>query len=433
VAPLDLVALHRRFVTLGVTGTNGKTSTTSWVAAAVAATLGPCPRITTLGAAVVTCASTASDASDERACSETELAVARSYEGFVATMQLAAERGAVHAAVECTSEALAAGFARRWPAQIAAFTNLTHDHLDAHGSPEHYLASKAQLFLSVPPGGTAVINGCDPAGSLLAEVVPAHARILRYGLATRGVPEVPLDLEALDVSVERAGTRFALRGRGLFQEVPATLAIRAHGAIFVENALCAIAAVVALGVPVARAARAVAAAAPPPGRFELVHDAPLVAVDYAHTPDALGRTLDTARALARGRVHVVFGAGGLRDRDKRPEMGRAAAVADRIVLTSDNPRDEDPAAIAAAIRVGLVGHGAVVVELDRAAAIQRALREAGPDDVVVIAGKGHERTQLRAGVERPFDDAEVVRRYYSQGSRSAVPSPCASSTPKSEA
>jgi UDP-N-acetylmuramoyl-L-alanyl-D-glutamate--2,6-diaminopimelate ligase len=412
VAQLDLAALHRRLITIGVTGTNGKTSTTSWVAAAVAATLGPCPRITTLGAALVVGAN------------ESELPVARSYDGFLAAMQLAVERGASHAAVECTSEALAAGFARRWPAQVAAFTNLTHDHLDAHGSPEHYLASKAQLFLSLPPGGTAVINGCDPAGALLVEVVPAHARVVRYGLSSRGAPDEPLDLEAADVVVERDGTRCSLRGRGpWFHDVPASLAIRAHGAIFVENALCAIAAVVALGVSAPRAAAAVAAAPPPPGRFEIVHDAPLVAVDYAHTPDALGRTLATARSLARGRVHVVFGAGGLRDRDKRPEMGRAAAVADRIVLTSDNPRDEDPAAIAAAIRLGLVGHGAVVVELDRATAIRRALRDAGPDDVVVIAGKGHERTQLRAGVERPFDDAQVVRECYSQGSRSPVPSP----------
>ncbi len=421
---LDLAALHRRFVTLGVTGTNGKTSTTSWIAAAVAATLGPCPRVTTLGAALV---ATGLPGGEE------ELPVARSLDGFLAAMQLAAARGAAHAAGECTSEALAAGFARRWPARIAAFTNLTHDHLDAHGSPEHYLASKAQLFLSLPPGGTAILNGCDPAGALLAEVVPGHARVLRYGVPTRGEALAELDLEATDVRVTRDGTRCALRGRGPFADVPPTLVLRAHGAIFVENALAALAAVVALDVDPTRVVAALATAPPPAGRFEIVHDAPLVVVDYAHTPDALARTLETARALARGRVHVVFGAGGLRDREKRPEMGRAAAAADRIVLTSDNPRDEDPAVIAAAIRVGLVGHGGVEVELDRAAAIERALGDAHAEDVVVIAGKGHERTQLRAGVERPFDDAAIVRQRYSQASRSPVPSPCASSTPKIDA
>jgi UDP-N-acetylmuramoyl-L-alanyl-D-glutamate--2,6-diaminopimelate ligase len=180
--------------------------------------------------------------------------------------------------------------------------------------------------------------------------------------------------------------------------------------IFVENALAALASAVALGVPAEVARAAIAHAPAPPGRFEIVRDDPLVVVDYAHTPDALARTLATARSLAgSGRVIVVFGAGGRRDRDKRPAMGRAAGAANRVVLTSDNPRDEDPAQIAAAIASGLVGHPHVVLELDRAVAIANAIDGAGRDDVVVVAGKGHERTQLHGGVERPFDDAADAR------------------------
>ncbi len=415
-APLDPAALRARFSSVGVTGTNGKTSTTSWVARAIAAALGPCLRVTTLGAAIV----------DEVGAQELE--VPRTIGGFFEALERAAARGSAHAAIECTSESLAAGFARGWPVDVAAFTNLTHDHLDAHGSPEHYLASKAQLFLHLPEGGVAVLDGCDPAGALLAEVVPRHARIVRYGSSTRGAAVGALELEAGDVRVGREGTRCSLLGRGPFAEVPSSLAIRAHGAIFVENALAALAAAVSVGVPVRRAIEAIEGAPPPRGRFEIVNDRPCVVVDYAHTPDALERTLATARALAGERVLVVFGAGGARDRHKRPALGRAASVADLVVVTSDNPRDEEPAAIAAEVRAGLSERVRAVTELDRAAAIALALSEARPADVVVIAGKGHERTQIAAGVERPFDDVEVVRRFYGTSSRSAVPSPCLSRT-----
>jgi UDP-N-acetylmuramoyl-L-alanyl-D-glutamate--2,6-diaminopimelate ligase len=148
---------------------------------------------------------------------------------------------------------------------------------------------------------------------------------------------------------------------------------------------------------------------PPPGRFQIVREHPHVIVDYAHTPDALSRTLTTARALCRGRLCVVFGAGGQRDRSKRPLLGAAARAADRVILSSDNPRHEDPQAIIEQIAEGLGDHPDVLHEVDRARAIERAIRAAAPDDLVLIAGKGHELEQETAGVRSAFSDEAIVR------------------------
>jgi UDP-N-acetylmuramoyl-L-alanyl-D-glutamate--2,6-diaminopimelate ligase len=290
------------------------------------------------------------------------------------------------------------------------FTNLTRDHLDRHQTPEHYLASKAQLFLNLPRGGTAVLNGCDPASALLAEVIPEGVRIVYYGVSSRGDAIAPLELEARRIDVDWNGTVAELAPSIALGPEGARLALRAVGEIYVENALGALGAALALGVPRDTALWAIAGAAPPPGRFEVVLTAPHVVVDYAHTPDALRRTLEQARRLTRGGLSVVFGAGGERDREKRPEMGRAAALADRVVLTSDNPRSEDPAAIAREIQAGLAGHPAVEIVLDRELAITRAVREAAPEDLVLIAGKGHEAEQQAGGTKLPFSDGEVARR-----------------------
>jgi UDP-N-acetylmuramoyl-L-alanyl-D-glutamate--2,6-diaminopimelate ligase len=162
----------------------------------------------------------------------------------------------------------------------------------------------------------------------------------------------------------------------------------------------------------ATATAALALVAPPIGRFQLVHEHPYVVVDYAHTPDALQRTLQTARKLCTGRLSVVFGAGGQRDRVKRPLLGAAARGADRVVLTSDNPRNEDPLAIMVEIAEGLGGHVDVVHEVQRERAIRLALRDAAPQDLVLIAGKGHERTQETAGVQLPFADESIVRALF---------------------
>jgi UDP-N-acetylmuramoyl-L-alanyl-D-glutamate--2,6-diaminopimelate ligase len=400
----------RELTTVGVTGTNGKTSTTRWTAACLARLARPVAQTTTLGSLL-------DDAPFE---------APRDFQGFLATMRAALDRGGRFAAIEVTSEALARGFARAWPCQAGVFTNLTHDHLDAHGSPEHYLASKAQLFVSLPEGGVAVLNGADPASDLLAEVIPAGVRVLRYASPSRGDAIGSIDLRAVQVEPTWEGTRAVLQGSGALAAAPRELHIRAIGEVYLENALGALAVSLALGVPPAEAADALARAPVPKGRFEPVvaeaavtvagaagaregRAAPRVVVDYAHTPDALARTLATARLLCPGTLSVVFGAGGDRDRDKRAPMGVAASAADRVVLTSDNPRSEDPARIAAQIREGIHARVGVTLELDRRAAIRAAIVQAGPHDVVVLAGKGHETDQTAGGRTVPFDDAAEAR------------------------
>jgi len=379
--------------TLGVTGTNGKTSTTAMLAAALATLGRPVLRNTTVGAFL----------DDE------PLQLAADYDGFLEGMRRCLARGGRYAAIELTSEALAFGFAQAWPCSTGVFTNLTRDHLDAHGSFEHYLASKAQLFVHLPAGGAAVLNACDPSCSLLEEIIQAGVRVVRYGNSARSHPLRPLDLAITAVQVSWEGTQVQLEGRGLLQGAPEQLSIRMVGDIYAENAAAALAAAMLAGAQPADAARALGEMAPPPGRFEVIGRGPRAVIDYAHTPDALARTLAVARALCSGEVTVVFGAGGNRDKGKRAAMGEAAHAADRIVLTADNPRDEDPRAIAEEIRLGLCGAERVEIELDRASAIERALAAAGSSDVVVIAGKGHERDQVVGGQCRPLCDQDIAR------------------------
>jgi UDP-N-acetylmuramyl-tripeptide synthetase len=187
------------------------------------------------------------------------------------------------------------------------------------------------------------------------------------------------------------------------------LTTRAIGEVFAENAVAAFALAVNWGVPAAAAASAIGDVAPPPGRFEVIAKRPHVVIDYAHTPDALERTVRTAKSLCTGKLTVVFGAGGNRDQKKRAPMGAAAKSADRILLTSDNPRSEDPRAIAKQIAAGIGSHDQVETVIDRRTAIQRAIAEAAPSDVVLIAGRGHE-TQQTIGTEViAFSDVAVAR------------------------
>jgi UDP-N-acetylmuramoyl-L-alanyl-D-glutamate--2,6-diaminopimelate ligase len=402
----------RRLLSVGVTGTNGKTSTTALIASALRQLAAPVPRVTTVGAYL----------------DEELLDLPQDYAGFLAAMRAGLERGARFAALELTSEALALGFARAWPCQIGVFTNLTHDHLDAHGSPEHYLASKAQLFVQLPPGGSAVLNAFDPASELLREVVPQGVRLVRYGASSRAPtaaaaarePMPPeqlpsgIELRAKRIELGWQGTRIELDptgelGASLAREGVHTLTLQAIGHVYAENALAALGAALCAGVPARLAATGLGVAPRLAGRFEPVAERPYVVVDYAHSPDALERTLGAARELCRGRLWVVFGAGGNRDQAKRPLMGQAASLADRVVLTSDNPRDEDPGEIAAAVRAGIAAGIDVALELDRARAIRVAVLGAAADDVVVVAGKGHETTQESHGERRAFSDRRVVR------------------------
>jgi UDP-N-acetylmuramoyl-L-alanyl-D-glutamate--2,6-diaminopimelate ligase len=283
------------------------------------------------------------------------------------------------------------------PFRVAVFTNLSRDHLDFHGTMHAYLAAKARLFSELlEPGGQAILNADDPASATL-------------GPGTTVGFAAGADLRIRSAELHAGGTRVTLAGPDGDVRIDSPLVGRHNAA----NLAAAYAVLRALDVPSADAARAAGAATGAPGRLERVPDPAgrLVLVDYAHSDDALANVLPTVRELVPGTVWVVFGCGGDRDRGKRPAMGAVARqLADRVVVTSDNPRSEDPAAIVADILAGIADPTGVVVELDREAAIRHAIRNSGPGDAVLLAGKGHETTQETAGVKRPFDDRVVARK-----------------------
>jgi UDP-N-acetylmuramoyl-L-alanyl-D-glutamate--2,6-diaminopimelate ligase len=391
--------------TVGVTGTNGKTSTTLLVAELLRAAGQRVVAQTTLGASLASGSFEPREAAD-----------------FMERIRRAADAGARYAAVEVTSEALAAGWAKRWRFDLGVFTNLSHDHLDAHRSFEHYLASKAQLFVHLGPGRSAVLNASDPTAPLLDRVTPADVRRWWYACPSRGPACCEPDLAARELVVSARGTRVELEPSAAAEQLGGALEIQLVGHVFAENALAAACVGLALELDGQAVRQGLSALAGLPGRFEVVEQSPVVAVDYAHTPDALARTCETARAIAsgqeRGRVIVVFGAGGNRDPAKRRPMGEAVGSrADLAIVTSDNPRDEDPRTIARAVASGCRrgGRAHVLVELDRRKAIRLGLESARPDDVLVIAGKGHETGQTIRGRTLPFSDAEEVRRACSTG------------------
>jgi UDP-N-acetylmuramoyl-L-alanyl-D-glutamate--2,6-diaminopimelate ligase len=408
--------LHATFTTVAVTGTNGKTTTTGMIEAIVAASGAAHARITTLGAWV----------NDE------QVAEGPTLEAFSIGIQRAHEAGVRTLALEVTSRALANGFAQLWPAHVAVFTNLSRDHIEYHGDPEHYLAAKAQLFMTLPASGTAIWNACDPASALLDEVTPATVR--RLGFATRTVP-----VECAALSRDLVATRWSIAGHSMHVElepsvVGESLELGVQGFVNVENALAAALAARAIGIAPGHVAHGLRAFRGVTGRFERVWSSPRVFVDYAHTAEALQATLGLARELTPERVFVVFGCGGEADSGKRPDMGRVAAeCADAVVLTNDNPRNEAPASILKGILAGIAevancseispGEGGphtlrttkgkhldLWIQLDRERAIQLAIAECNLGDIVVVAGKGHERTQRIADLVLPFDDGEVVRQ-----------------------
>lgn len=386
----------------GVTGTNGKTSTTFYLSAMLGTPAAPCGYTTTLGTYL----------------GAQRLDLPHSYGGMLDGMRACLARGGRHVVLEITSETLARGFAQLWPCDVGVFTNLSHDHLDAHGSFEHYFASKAQLFHTLPSGGHAVINGNDEVAPVLAEVLPPEAKLVSYGMRSRAL-ELPLDVVGHEPTIDWDGTSFDVAlpaGERLRLTVPTI------GDVFAENALAALTAALASGVEPAIAAERLKKCPPIPGRFECVVETPRVVVDYAHSPDALQRTLETARKLCSGSLVVVFGAGGGRDRLKRPLMGRAAELADRIFVTTDNPRREDPARIAGEIVDGIEARDKVRLILDRQEAIDQAIAEAAEGDVVVIAGKGHETGQIIGDTVTPFSDRDEARRAASNHTRPLDPS-----------
>lgn len=312
--------------------------------------------------------------------------------------------------MEVSSHALALGRADAIHFDVAAFTNLTQDHLDFHRDMEEYFAAKRLLFAPGGRGfapGAAIVNVDDRYGRrLAADLQAGTSRLTTFSAAGHLA-----DLSAQGVEFDAAGARFTLRGEGRSRRVEIPL----PGPFNVENALAALAAGRAAGVGIDDAVAALATAEPVPGRMEPVDAGqPFgVLVDYAHTPDSLENVLRAARRLTRGRLICAYGCGGDRDAAKRPLMGRAGAeLSDLAIVTSDNPRSEDPDAIIEQILAGIPSEdrGAVEVEPDRRAAIALAIARAAPGDLVVIAGKGHEQGQELAGGRRvPFDDREVAR------------------------
>jgi len=365
---------------IGLTGTNGKTTTAFLVEAGLRAAghrtglLGTV--LTRIGDTVVPSVRTTPEAPDLQAL----LAVMR-------------ERGTTAVAMEVSSHALALGRVDGVRYDVAGFTNLSQDHLDFHASMQEYEAAKASLF-TAERARTGVVNVDDAAGR----------RIVRAA----GIPVVTFgedaDWSVREVDLRPDGSRFRVRGPG----VDVRASVRLPGAFNTANALAALACLVTAGVPLEAAVHGVAECPGVPGRMERVDAGQpfLALVDYAHTPDAVSRLVAAARGLTSGRVVVVLGCGGDRDRAKRPLMGAAAAEADVAVLTSDNPRSEDPLAILAEMAAGAPG---ALCEPDRRTAIALAVETARPGDVVVVAGKGHETGQEAAGVVTPFDDRTVLR------------------------
>jgi UDP-N-acetylmuramoyl-L-alanyl-D-glutamate--2,6-diaminopimelate ligase len=375
---------------VGVTGTNGKTTTCFLIEAALQAADRPAGLLGTVeyrfGDRVVEASRTTPESSD-----------------LQALMRDMSDAGYRHVVMEVSSHSLVLERVRGCFFEVAVFMNLTRDHLDFHGGMDAYFAAKRRLFVEhLKARGTAIVNTDDDRGSEIA--LAARGRVWTFGL------ERPADLRADGVSLSLDGTRFKARTPVGDYEVESPLV----GRFNVENLLAALGAALALDVEPAKALAGLRSVRGVPGRLERIDSGQsfTVIVDYAHTDDALRKLLETIRQLEPRRVLTVFGCGGDRDATKRPLMGAVAArLSDVVIVTSDNPRSEPPEAIIEAIERGMNGsRGAERLSIvDRREAIARALEMAETGDVVVVAGKGHERMQQLRDRLVPFDDREVVR------------------------
>jgi UDP-N-acetylmuramoyl-L-alanyl-D-glutamate--2,6-diaminopimelate ligase len=370
----------------GVTGTNGKTSCSHWISSALSSIKIKTAVIGTLGSGYPPGLDSIDNTTPD------PLEVHHLLKKFKV-------EGASAVAMEVSSHGLVQGRVNGVAFDCALFTNLTHDHLDYHGTLEAYAAAKARLF-DAPGLAAAVLNLDDPFGAQLAKRLEARGvRTIGYSLS--GAPAA----EFISVS-SLEGQRAAINSSWGSAEVT----IPQLGRFNVANALGVLGCLLAKGIGFDEGVRLLEALPQVAGRMQQVGDSPLVVVDYAHTPDALDKVLSALKPVARsrgGRLVAVFGAGGGRDRAKRPVMGSvAAARADRVVLTSDNPRGEDPRAIVDEIRAGI--GGSCEIELDRAKAIDAAIEAADDADVVLIAGKGHESFQEVDGRRLPFSDASTA-------------------------
>jgi UDP-N-acetylmuramoyl-L-alanyl-D-glutamate--2,6-diaminopimelate ligase len=390
---LSAEAVHghptRQLGVVGITGTNGKTTTAWLVERAIEAAGGAAARLGTLGY------SFRGDVVDESLTTPEADDVSR-------FAHRALSRGASHLVMEVSSIALVQARVEAVSFAVAAFTNLTQDHLDFHGTMGAYSAAKARLFTDLRPR-TSVLFADDPFGAELAR--RARGQVVTVGRSSEAT------VRAVEARVDASG----IRARVVFPGGEVVLQSRLVGAHNLENLLVALGIVHGLGLDVSLAAAGLAFTPSAPGRLERCDepgDDITVVVDYAHTPDALRRVLEAVRGQCVGKIHCVFGCGGDRDPDKRPKMGAVvAALADRATITNDNPRSEDPAAIAKAVDLGFVGSSTPYdVVLDRGLAIEHAILSAEPGDLVFLAGKGHEAYQIIGADKRNFDDRVFARR-----------------------
>jgi len=385
--------------TVGITGTNGKTTCSHWLAAGLSRNGRRCGRVGTLGYGVDTLATLPNTTPDGAALQD-----------ILAELR---HDGAEAVAMEVSSHGLAQGRVHGIEFDVAVFTNLTRDHLDFHGSLEAYGAAKARLFHWDGLQYAVVVTNQTFGVQLADSIDRSRTEVVTVG--HRG------DVRPEGVRASADGLAFRLASPWGSAEVHAPVV----GLFNVDNLSCVLASMLVSGVPLEAAAAAAAEFLPVDGRMQVLRIAngPTVVVDYAHTPDALEQALASLRPSLgeRARLHCVFGCGGDRDAGKRPLMGEVAArLADRVVLTSDNPRSEDPAAILADIGRGITSACELLVEPDRARAIPLAVAAAAPGDIVLLAGKGHETTQEIAGQRYPFSDIAHARMALDSWQRSAA-------------
>ena len=374
---------------IGVTGTNGKTTIAYLLAQAYTRLTQPAVYMGTLGVGPVGAIEAMGQTTPD----------AISLQSFLAQ---AYNEGAKAMCMEVSSHALIQGRVNGVKFKGAIFTNLTHDHLDYHQTMTAYAEAKSRLF-SRPELSYAVVNQDDAYAELMKKNVPSTCALYTYGLSHQS------DVYATEIELHRHGSLFKLHspwGVHLIQ-------MKLIGAFNVYNALAVLTALAAAGFDIKDIVAKMCELDASPGRMEIVHEHPCVVVDYAHTPDALEKTLKTLQQLKTKKLYVVFGCGGDRDKTKRPVMGEVASrYADHMVITSDNPRTEDPSEIIKEIQAGIFQQASVTRVLDRKEAILSVLNRASQEDIVLIAGKGHEDYQQIGQHRYPFSDQAIVTAYY---------------------
>ena len=395
IADLFYASPSKKLNVIGVTGTNGKTTVTHLIQKIYEANGEECALIGTLGHKFF------SDDSYHDAKHTTPQAPE-----LQRVLYDVNEKCIKNVVMEVSSHALVQHRVDYCDFNGAVFTNLTQDHLDFHITMNNYFKAKSLLFENLVAGDFAVINADDDYAARFMEVVSPTVNLITYGV------KMPADVKAKDVLFNHNGASFTCIVKGSEYKVN----LRMNGMFSVYNVLAAIATAVALNLDIEKSIKTLESLGGVAGRFEIVVNKPTVIVDYAHTPDGLENVLKAARDIkpANGKLICIFGCGGDRDATKRPKMGQIAEeLADKVIVTSDNPRSEDPQQIITDILAGFKSVNDVIVEPDRELAIKEAHKLAKPDDVVLVAGKGHEDYQILANETIHFDDREEVRKIFS--------------------